>query len=78
MVLLIMKSCVCKKHAGRNDKLNIAFQKTLLERHVMSADPPDIVFVEFFREKYLSAKDKYIMVIHAHPHWVQIKHTMRS
>ena len=27
---------------------------------ITSADPPDIVFVEFFREKYLLAMDKYI------------------
>ena len=30
-----------------------ASKGTLPMWHIMSADPPDIVFVEFFREKYL-------------------------
>ena len=31
---------------------------SLLQQCIMSIDPPDIMFVEFFCEKYLSAKDK--------------------
>ena len=44
----------------------------------MSVDPPDIMLVEFFCEKYLSAMDKYIIVVPAHLNWVQIKHLMRN
>ena len=29
-----------------------------IQQHIMSIDPPDIMFVEFFCKKYLSAKDK--------------------
>ena len=53
-------------------------KRTLLQRRMMGADPPDVMFVEFFCEKYLSAMDKYIMVILACPHWVQIKHLMSN
>ena len=52
-----------------------ASKRTLLERCIMSIDPPDIVF---FCEKYLLAMDKYIMVIPARPHWVQIKHLIKN
>ena len=39
-----------------------ASKRTLLQQRIMSVDPPDIMFVEFFHEKYLLAMDKYIMV----------------
>ena len=35
-------------------------------------DSPDIMFVKFFGEEYLPAT-KYIMVIRARPHCVQVK-----
>ena len=53
-------------------------KRTLLQRHIMNIDPPDIMFVGFFCEKHPPAMDKYIMVTPTHPHWVQIKHLMRN
>ena len=35
-----------------------ASKRALLQQHIMSIDPPDIMFVEFFCKKYLLAKDK--------------------
>ena len=54
-----------------NVSLYCTASKRKLQWHTMSADPPDIMFVEFFHDYYLSAMDKYIMVIPARPHWVQ-------
>ena len=50
----------------------------LLQWCLTSAYPPGIMFVEFFRKKYLPAMDKYIMVIPAYPRCVQGKHLMRN
>ena len=55
-----------------------ASKRALLQWRIISIDPPDIMFVEFFCEKYLSAMGKYIMVISPCPDWVQIKHLMRN
>ena len=35
-----------------------ASKRALLQQHIRSIDPPDIMFVEFFCEKCLSGKDK--------------------
>ena len=51
-----------------------ASKGTLLMWHITSADPPDIVFVELFRDKYLLAMDKY----YSPAHTVQRKHLMRN
>ena len=55
-----------------------ASKRTLVQWRVASADPSGIMFVEFFREKYLLAMDKCTMVKPAHPHCVQEKHLMRN
>ena len=39
-----------------------ASKRTLVQWHMVSTDLPDIMFVEFFCEKYQLAMDKYIMV----------------
>ena len=46
-----------------------ASRRTLLQWRITSADPQGITFVEFFREKYLLATDKY--TIPARPHCMQ-------
>ena len=46
-------------------------KRTLPQWRITSADLPGIMFVEFFREKYLLAMNKYIMVIPARLHCVQ-------
>ena len=55
-----------------------ASKRTLLQWRITSAAPPGIMFVGFFRKKYLPATDKYRVVIPAHPHCVQVKHLMRK
>ena len=40
-----------------------ACKRTFLQWRMTSIDPPGIMFVELFREKYLLALDKYVMVI---------------
>ena len=55
-----------------------ASKSTLLQQRIMSIDPPDIMFIEFFCEKYPLAMDEDIMVIPACLHWVWIEHLMRN
>ena len=55
-----------------------ASKRTLLQWRITSADPPNIMFVEFFDKKYLPATDKYIVVIPTRPHCMQVKHLMRN
>ena len=51
-----------------------ASKRTLPQWRMMSADPPGIMFVEFFCERYLPAMDNG----NTRPHRVQIKHLMRN
>ena len=55
-----------------------ASKRTLLQWRMASANPPGIIFVGFFGEKYLLGIAKCIMVIPACPHCVQGKHLMRN
>ena len=55
-----------------------ACKRSLLQLRMTSPDPPGIMFVEFFDEKFLPAMDKYIIIIPARPHCAQVKHLMRN
>ena len=53
----------------------IASKRTLLQWCITNTGHPSM-FVEFFGEKYLLVTDNYIMVIPAHPHYVEVTHKM--
>ena len=57
---------------------NVSLYCTASKKKKKIVDPPTVMFVGFFHEKYLPAMNKYIMVIPPHPHCVQWKYLMRN